>query len=70
MHLAGILRKMGVMVKDINNRKIGSVRNYGSDVGVDCCAFYDTGMENLSDNDNSEENNDVNYLADGRNWYH
>ena len=76
IHLARKLRKMGVMVEDTNISRIESdgdddnLSNDGFDMDVDDCAFHNTGIENLSNNDNSEENNDVNYLADDWKWDH
>ena len=70
IYLAETLREMGVMVEDTNNSRIESdgdddiVSNDSSDMDVDDCAFHNVGIENLSNDDNSEENNNMNYLAD------
>ena len=61
---------MGVTVGETSNIRIesdedgDSVSNNGSTMDVDGSVFHNTGIENLNDKDQLEENNNLNCLVD------
>ena len=74
--MAETLRELSITVRETNNSRIESdgdddtLSKNGSAMDVDECMYHDTGIENLSGDNKSEKNNDVNYLFDDWKWDH